>query len=62
MILEVGYVGTYAQICIRASTLATLPYMMKLGGQTFAQAYQNMYYALASGAKTVAPSPSLKRL
>jgi hypothetical protein len=60
MILEVGYVGTYAANLYQGIDFGNVPYMMKLGGQTFAQAYQNMYYALASGAKTIAPQPFLE--
>src|SRR5262249_14155860 len=36
-----------------------VPYMMKQGGQTFAQAYQNLYYALSQG-KTPAAQPFLE--
>jgi hypothetical protein len=57
MILEVGYVGTYASNLYAGVDFGDVPYMTKLGGQTFAQAYQNMYYALAAGAKNVAPQP-----
>jgi hypothetical protein len=57
MILEVGYVGTYAANLYAGVDFADVPSMMKAGGQSFTQAYQNMYYALASGAKNIAPQP-----
>jgi hypothetical protein len=59
MILEVGYVGTYAANLYQGIDFGNVPYMTKLGGQTFAQAYQNMYYALAAG-KNPAPQPFLE--
>ena len=60
MILEVGYVGTWAANLYQGIDFGNVPYMMKQGGQTFAQAYQNLYYAKASGAKTIAAQPFLE--
>jgi hypothetical protein len=59
MILEVGYVGTYASNLYQGQDFGNVPYMTKLSGQTFAQAYQNMYYALAAG-KNPVPQPFLE--
>ena len=55
-ILEVGYVGVYANHLYQGEDFGSVPFMMTLGGQTFAQAYDNLYYALAAG-KTPAPQP-----
>ena len=60
MILEVGYVGTWAANLYQGIDFGNVPYMMKQGGQTFAQAYQNLYYALASGNKNPAAQPFLE--
>ena len=62
MILEVGYVGTWAANLYQGIDFGNVPYMMVQGGQTFAQAYKNLYFAQAAGAKSVAPSPSSRRL
>jgi len=59
MILEVGYVGTYANNLYQGIDFGNVPYMMKLSGQTFAQAYQNLYSALSQG-KTPATQPFLE--
>jgi hypothetical protein len=45
MILEVGYVGRWAKHLYIGTDLNTVPWMMKLGGQTFAQAYANLWSA-----------------
>ena len=60
MILEVGYVGTWAANLYQGIDFGNVPYMMVQGGQTFAQAYKNLYFAQASGAKTIAPQPFLE--
>ena len=57
MILEVGYVGVWGANLYQGMDFGSVPYMMKLNGQTFAQAYDNLYFALASGAKTFAAQP-----
>ena len=56
VIFEVGYVGVYANNLYQGIDFGSVPYMMKLGGQTFAQAYANMYAALSAG-KTPATQP-----
>jgi hypothetical protein len=56
VILEVGYVGVYANNLYQGMDFGSVPFMTKLSGQTFAQAYDNLYFALAAG-KTPAPQP-----
>lgn len=46
-VLEVGYIGSWSTNIFQTTDLNAVPYMMKLGGQTFAQAYLAMYRALA---------------
>jgi hypothetical protein len=55
-ILEVGYLGVWAKNLFQGIDLSNVPWMMKQGGQTFAQAYDNLYYALSAG-KTPAVQP-----
>ncbi len=59
VILEVGYVGVYARNLFQGIDLNDVPWMMKLGGQTFANAYDNLYFAL-SGNKAITPQPFLE--
>ena len=60
VILEVGYVGTWARQSVqRPGFERRTPWMMKLGGQTFAKAYDNLYLALSKG-QTPAPQPFLE--
>jgi hypothetical protein len=49
IILEVGYVGQFARNLYQGIDLNDVPWMMKLGGQTFAQAYDNVWAALQKG-------------
>jgi hypothetical protein len=56
VIVEVGYVGVYANNLYQGIDFGNVPYMMKVGGQTFAQAYDQLYYALSAG-KTPSPQP-----
>ncbi len=56
VILEVGYVGVYANNLYQGIDFGSVPYMMKLNGQTFAQAYSSMYLAMAAG-KTPGAQP-----
>ncbi len=61
MVLEVGYVGTWANHLYQGLDLGSVPYMMKQGGQTFAQAYQNLYASLhANPNATPAAQPFLE--
>ena len=61
VILEVGYVGVWANNLYQGIDLGSVPYMMKLNGQTFAQAYSNLYSALSSGNKNPAAQPFLEQ-
>lgn len=56
---EISYVGTYAHNLFQGEDINDVPWMMKLGGQTFAQAYDNLYFANKSGA-TPAPQAFLE--
>jgi hypothetical protein len=50
MSLEVGYMGRRIKNVFQELNLDAVPYMTTLGGQTFAQAYANVYTALNAGA------------
>lgn len=56
VILEAGYVGVWARNLYQGIDFGSVPYMMKVGGQTFAQAYANMELAMLGG-KTPAAQP-----
>jgi hypothetical protein len=56
LVVELGYVGVYARHLYQGIDLSDVPWMMKQGGQTFANAYDNLYFASAAGA-TPAPQP-----
>jgi hypothetical protein len=58
-LLEVGYIGVWARNLYAGVEFSDVPWMMKLGGQTFAQAYDNLYFALTKGG-TPAPQPFLE--
>ena len=59
IILEVGYVGVWARNLYNGLDMNDVPWMMKLGGQTFGQAYYNLYSALSKG-QTPANQPFLE--
>ena len=48
-ILEVGYVGRLIRNEWQQEDLDAIPYMTTLGGQSFAQAYANTYWAVQAG-------------
>lgn len=50
MILELGYVGRWAKHLYQGIDLNDVPWMMNVGGQTFAQAYANVWSALTGQA------------
>jgi hypothetical protein len=56
VILEAGYVGVWGKNLYQGIDFGSVPTMMKLNGQTFAQAYSNMYFAMAAG-RTPAAQP-----
>ncbi len=47
IIAEAGYVGVYARNLFQGEDLNDVPWMMKQGGQTFANAYDNLYMELS---------------
>jgi hypothetical protein len=55
-ILEIGYVGVRSRNLYQGTDLNDVPFMLKEGGQTFAQAYTSIYDALSTG-KTPAAQP-----
>lgn len=55
MIAEVGYVGIWARNLFQGVDLNSVPIQMKLGGQTFAQAYLAMAQILNANPKAVPP-------
>jgi len=65
MILEVGYVGRWAKHIYQGMDLNSVPWMMTLNGQTFANAYASLYTALSGkplpgippGTSTTTPQP-----
>jgi hypothetical protein len=48
--VEVGYIGKILRNETTEIDLDAVPYMTTLGGQTFAQAYSNMYWSIWQGA------------
>ncbi len=56
VLLEIGYVGVYSRNLFQGVDLNDVPWMMKQGGQTFANAYDNLYFALSKG-QAVTPQP-----
>jgi Carboxypeptidase regulatory-like domain len=56
MSLEVGYIGKILKNETTEINLDAVPYMETLGGQSFAQAYANTYWAVWGGG-TPAPQP-----
>jgi hypothetical protein len=59
IILEIGYVGQYSNHLFNGEDLNDVPWMMKLNGQTFANAYDNLYFELSKG-QAVTPQPFLE--
>ncbi|MBV9760720.1 MAG: carboxypeptidase regulatory-like domain-containing protein [Acidobacteriaceae bacterium] len=56
VVLELGYVGVYSRNLFQGVDLNDVPWMMKVGGQTFANAYDNLYFELSRG-QAVTPQP-----
>jgi hypothetical protein len=54
--MEVGYIGRLIRNELLAMNLDSVPYMTTLGGQTFASAFANTYFAVNAGG-TPAPQP-----
>jgi hypothetical protein len=60
MILELGYTGRWAKHIFQGVDINDVPWMMKLNGQTMAQAWDNLYFANQAG-KVPAPQPFLEK-
>ena len=52
--LEVGYIGRILKNEYQSTNLDGVPYMLTLNGQSFANAYDNLYSALTSGTAATA--------
>jgi hypothetical protein len=52
--LEVGYIGRILKNEYQSTNLDGVPYMLTLNGQSFANAYDNLYMALTGGAAPTA--------
>ena len=48
-LLEVGYVGVWGHNLFQGIDMNTVPWMLKLGGQTFANAWANVYTQVSKG-------------
>ena len=57
MILEVGYTGRWAKHLYLGQDTDNVPVNLKLGGQTYAQAYYQLWQANKSGGTSVSPQP-----
>ena len=60
-ILEIGYIHRTARNLTTGVSLNQVPYFMKFGGQSFAQAFDNMAQALRAG-QAVSPQPFLESI
>ncbi len=58
-LLEVGYIGRKISNEFQEINLDAVPYMTTLGGQSFAQAYANVYNEICGGTGPVCSSPNL---
>ncbi|HWB96783.1 MAG TPA: carboxypeptidase-like regulatory domain-containing protein, partial [Bryobacteraceae bacterium] len=55
--LELGYIGMRSRDEQLALSLDSVPYMMTLNGQSFAQAFANTYQAVSAGQTSLQPQP-----
>ncbi len=53
-VVEVGYLGVWANHLFQGIDMGAVPWMMKMGGQTFANAYLNVYQQLHKGQSVTA--------
>jgi hypothetical protein len=60
LLVEVGYVGNWDHHLYQGIDLDDVPFMMQLNGQTFANAYDNLWMALTNG-KPVTPQPFFEK-
>jgi hypothetical protein len=59
VLVEVGWVGNWSHDLYQGIDLDDVPWMMKLGGQTFANAYDNLWEELNKG-QAITPQPFLE--
>lgn len=57
-VLEVGYIGRWARHLFLGMDANAVPTMLKLGGQTFAQAYYSLWQANQAGTAPTAVAPA----
>src|SRR5579871_6424714 len=57
MVIEAGYIGRRIRDEFQEINIDAVPYMTSLGGQSFANAYANVYQQLNAGGATVTPQP-----
>jgi len=57
MVIEAGYIGRRIRDEFQEINIDAVPYMTTVAGQTFANAYANLYNQLNTGATTIAPQP-----
>jgi len=55
--LELGYIGMRSRDEQLALSLDSVPYMTTLNGQSFAQAFANLYQAVSGGQTSIQPQP-----
>jgi hypothetical protein len=57
LVIEAGYIGRRIRDEFQEINIDAVPYMTTLGGQSFANAYANLYGQLSSGATSVSAQP-----
>jgi hypothetical protein len=57
LVIEAGYIGRRIRDEFQEINIDAVPYMTTLGGQSFANAYANLYQQLAAGATVPSPQP-----
>jgi hypothetical protein len=57
LVIEAGYIGRRIRDEFQEINIDAVPYMTTLGGQSFANAYANLYQQLAGGATVPSPQP-----
>jgi hypothetical protein len=57
LVIEAGYIGRRIRDDFQEINIDAVPYMTTLGGQSFANAYANLYSQLNSGATNVSAQP-----
>jgi hypothetical protein len=57
LVVEAGYLGRIIRDEFQQINIDAVPYMTTLGGQSFANAYANLYQQVAAGVATPTPQP-----